>query len=325
MKQIQLPNTGKTTSQLGFGCSGLMTATGRRESLGLLEQAFEAGIRHFDVAPMYGYGAAEGCLGEFLARHPGEVSVTTKYGIPPPSNPGLVQAARRVVGPVLNLSPGIKRRLAGAAGAVTAPVPVGQFRVAEARASLDRSLAALRTERLDFWLLHEAEAQHLGDPGLLAVLQEAVSAGKVGAFGVGSSADKIAALVTHRAEYCPVLQFEWSVLDPPLERMAAFTMHHRALTANFADLSAALARQPSVRQRWSSEIGADLAQPGMLAALMLKAALVLNPDSIILVSSRNPAHIRENVRVAGDGALVEPARRLFYRVQLEGATVLVRG
>ena len=38
-------------------------------SLRLLEAAYDAGIRHFDVAPMYGYGEAESCLGEFRARH----------------------------------------------------------------------------------------------------------------------------------------------------------------------------------------------------------------------------------------------------------------
>ena len=60
-----------------------MGSISRRESLRLLEAAFDAGIRHFDVAPMYGYGEAEGCLGEFLQRHRADVTVTTKYGIPP--------------------------------------------------------------------------------------------------------------------------------------------------------------------------------------------------------------------------------------------------
>ena len=54
----------------------------RRQSLALLESAFEAGIRHFDTAPMYGYGEAESCLWEFLSKHPGEMTVTTKFGIP---------------------------------------------------------------------------------------------------------------------------------------------------------------------------------------------------------------------------------------------------
>ena len=55
---------------------------------------------------------------------------------------------------------------------------------------------------------------------------------------------------------------------------------------------------------------------------MLKAALVRNPDSVILVSSRNPEHIRENARVAGDSQLAEPARRLYALAQKEGTGVL---
>lgn len=324
MNQIPLADTGRQTSQLGFGCSSLMGATGRKESLELLEYAFNAGIRHFDVAPMYGYGAAEGCLGEFLARHPGEVTVTTKYGIPPPSNQGLMRAARRAVGPLLKAIPSVKKRLASAANTVTAAEPKAPFTAAAAEPSISHSLTELRTGRIDLLLLHEAEAEDLSDDTLLALLQSFVASGKLGAFGCGSSADKIPALLTRQPAYCPVLQFEWSVLDKPVTRIDAFTLHHRSLTAHFQELEAALRGNTSVRDCWSAEVNADLARPGMLAALMLKAALVLNPQSVILVSSRNRHHITENVRIAGDNTLVEPARKLYDVAQREAATVLVR-
>ena len=48
---------------------------------------------------------------------------------------------------------------------------------------------------------------------------------------------------------------------------------------------------------------------------MLKAALVLNPASIILFSSKNPAHIQANVHAAADATLEAPARRLYDLVQ----------
>ena len=86
MEQIRLASSGRETTRLGYGCSSIMGALGRRQSLRLLEAAYDAGIRHFDVAPMYGYGEAESCLGEFLQRHPGQLTVTTKYGIAPPKN-----------------------------------------------------------------------------------------------------------------------------------------------------------------------------------------------------------------------------------------------
>ncbi|HKO19656.1 MAG TPA: aldo/keto reductase, partial [Acidobacteriaceae bacterium] len=94
MQTVQVGTTGRTTTQLGYGCSSLMGAMGRAESLAILEAAFDAGIRHFDVAPMYGYGQAESVFGEFLVGHRGEVTVTTKYGIPPAKRQGLVSLAR---------------------------------------------------------------------------------------------------------------------------------------------------------------------------------------------------------------------------------------
>lgn len=318
MESVELGNTGRSTSRLGYGCSSLMGATGRKESLALLEVAFDAGLRHFDVAPMYGYGAAEGCLGEFLARHRADVTVATKYGIPPASNQGLLAAARRLAGPVVKLLPGLKRRLARAAESVAAaPEPRASFTAGEAKLSLERSLRELRTERIDVWLLHEVEAADLADDRLLRLLEDSAAAGTIGTFGAGSEGSRIAALLETRAAYCRVLQFEWSVLDPTLA-MPVFTLHHRSLTDNFRALHAALVSEAQVGRRWSEAVGHDLLRRETLASLMLKASLVRNPSSVVLFSSRDPAHIRHNVEVAGDASLAEPARRLHALVQAEG-------
>ena len=50
---------------------------------------------------------------------------------------------------------------------------------------------------------------------------------------------------------------------------------------------------------------------------MLKAALVMNPESIILFSSKNPVHIQANLKTAEDRALDAPARELHRLVQTE--------
>src|ERR1700761_7964871 len=129
----------RETTRLGYGCSSIMGALNRTQSLRLLEAAYDAGIRHFDVAPMYGYGQAESCLGEFRARHR-DITITTKYGIAPPKRGGVLRAARRVVGPMLQRVPALKRRIARAAGAVTAPAEKSRFTADEARVSLENSL-----------------------------------------------------------------------------------------------------------------------------------------------------------------------------------------
>jgi len=319
MEQIVLAEGGRrVTTRLGFGCSSLMAGIGRRESLRLLETAYDAGIRHFDVAPMYGYGEAESCLGEFIERHRNDVTLTTKYGIAPPKRARLLRAGRRLAEPVFQRVPSLKRRLARAAGAVTVPAVTSAFNPDEARASLENSFRLLRTDFIDLWLLHEPEAGGLRDERLLQYLRELVTRGRIGAFGVGSDSAKLAALLHERPAYCRVIQHDWSVLDAHEPASEAFHVHHRALTDHLRTLHDALLRNPQRLHRWSQAINFDLARREQLAALMLKAALVLYPNTILLVSSKNPAHIRQNVHVADDASLEAPARRLYDLVQREG-------
>jgi D-threo-aldose 1-dehydrogenase len=348
MEQIALADTGRTTTRLGFGCSSLMGATNRLNSLAILESAYDAGIRHFDVAPMYGYGEAEGCLGEFLQRHRGQITVTTKYGIPPAKNSTLISMSRRIVGPIVKTLPGLKQRLARAASAVTHSNEKATFTPQQAKASLERSITALRTDRIDVWLLHEVTADDLQDDALLNFLEEQVKKGTIGTFGIGSSFDKIPTLIAEHPAYCRTLQYEWSVLDPEIDLKAdlklnssfrpdpeqakrvegvvgkpailspsPFRIQHRALTNHFRSLHRTLTKDKKLCQRWSASTNTDLSNPANLANLMLKAALTMNPASIILFSSKNPRHILANATVATEDTLETPAREFHRLIQTE--------
>jgi D-threo-aldose 1-dehydrogenase len=322
MEQIALGTSGRHTTRLGFGCGNIMGAMGRRDSLKLLESAYDSGIRHFDVAPMYGYGEAESCLGEFLQRHRGQVTITTKYGIPPAKNAALIKVGRRIAGPIIKQLPNLKQRLAQAANTATRNDERSTFTATQAKTSLDRSLAALRSGHIDFWLLHEVKASDLQDDSLLDFLKGEIKKGTIGNFGIGSSADKIPALLAKRPAYCRTLQYEWSILDlqipdAPIHPIRPFRIHHRALTDNFRAIHAALINNKPLCKRWSASTNADLSSPEILANLMLKASLVMNPASIILFSSKNPVHIQANVRTADDATLNHPARQLYNLVQTE--------
>jgi aryl-alcohol dehydrogenase-like predicted oxidoreductase len=328
MQTIPLADTNRQTTRLGFGCGSIMGATNHRDSLKLLESAYEAGIRHFDVAPMYGYGEAEACLGDFLRHHRGQVTVTTKYGIAPPKKSAIIKLGRSLAGPILKQLPSLKHRLAQAANAATRNPERPTFTAAQAKASLDRSLLALRTDHIDLWLLHEATAHDLQDDTLLHLLEAEVKKGTIGTFGIGSSADKISALLARHPAYCRTLQYEWSVLDvliqdAPIHPSAPFRIHHRALTNNFRALHTALINNKPLCQRWSASTNTDLSHAEALAHLMLKASLVMNPASIILFSSKNRAHIQANVELAADASLELPARQLYNLVQSERDQLLM--
>ena len=322
MQFIELADTGRTTTRLGFGCSSLMGSMGRRASLAILEAAYDAGIRHFDVAPRYGYGEAESCLGEFLQRHRNNVTVTTKYGIPPAKKSSLISAARRIAGPLIKTLPTLKHRLAQAAKAATRTSETATFTAQQAKSSLERSLVALRTDHIDLWLLHEASAADLHDDTLLHLLEQERQRGTIGTFGIGSSADKIPTLLAERPSYCHALQYEWSVLAPkvdvlPTTAAKPFRIHHRALSDNFRSLHRALTDNRELCKRWSASTNIDLSNVKDLGRLMLKAALLMNPSSIILFSSKNSHHINANAKLADDRTLDAPAAALYRLIQSE--------
>jgi len=330
MEQIILGDTGRLTTRLGFGCSSLMGASSRRASLAILESAYDAGIRHFDVAPAYGYGEAESCLGDFLQRHRDQVTIATKYGIPPAKNSFLMSVGRRIAGPIAKSFPGLKQRLTSTANTVSHNPERATFTSAQAKASLERSLTALRTDRIDLWLLHEASAADLQDHALLNLLEEEVEKNTIGTFGIGSAASKIPALLSERPAYCHTLQYEWSVLDPiieakPLFPQMQFRIHHRALTTNFRSLHRALTHNKALCQRWSASTNVDLNNSRDLARLMLKASLVMNAASVILFSSKDPRHIHSNVQIARDQSLDNAARQFYELVQLEHDQLLTNG
>jgi len=342
METVEIGNSGGRTTRLGFGCSSVMGSQGRSQSLRMLESAFEAGIRHFDVAPLYGYGEAEACVGEFLKRHP-EATVTTKFGLEPPMQGALKSLARSILRPVVNALPGVRAKLSGAAAKAAskqvgpAPAPQGPrvsradaYTPEKAQASLERSFKALQRDHIDLWLMHEVVASDLPPAGsaaseaLLRVLEDAVTSGKVGRFGVGSEREMIPALIAQHPAFCRTQQYEWSVLDPVPEPSAAFRIHHRALTDKFSSLREALAARPRTADRWATEVGADIGSAAVLAQLMMKASLISNPASIILFSSKNPHHIAANARLVEDPALDDAARRFYALVQAEGGPLFGR-
>ena len=305
---IELPGTGRRTTRLGFGGSGLMGGMSERESLRLLETAFDAGIRHFDVAPSYGHGLAERCLGKFLRGKAGQVTVATKYGILPPQRAGLLGAARNVFRPVARQLPAVRKRLAQAAAGLKSRA---RFSAEEATRSLENSLRELAIERVDLWLLHEAMADDLDDSDLLPWLEKSRQQGRIGTFGVGTERSHLNALWQRHRDYCGVLQFEHSVVDPAPNFPGAFYIHHRAISGAVAALRESFALDLQLCRRWSSAVDADLDQSEVLAVLLLRAAMSSNSNGIVLFSSRTSAHIQDDVRIANDPAWAARSQRFL--------------
>lgn len=88
MRATQIRGVGETglkVTALGMGCAslgGLYSPVDAATCLATLQAAWDAGIRYFDAAPMYGLGRAEHMLGHFLREHvaDAEAIVSTKVG-----------------------------------------------------------------------------------------------------------------------------------------------------------------------------------------------------------------------------------------------------
>lgn len=170
------------TTRLGFGTAALGRSLSRHERVRLLETAYDAGIRYFDTAPLYGGGAAEEALGRFLQGRT-DVIVATKAGIQPLSTP------RR-----------LGSRLSGAAAARS-----GLFAPAEVRASLHGSLRRLRTSRVDRLLLHEVAASQVTDD-LLETLNAFVGEGLVAQLGIATGSTETQRILGRRERFPDVVQ-----------------------------------------------------------------------------------------------------------------------
>ena len=174
---------------LGFGCASLYGLPGKRERRAVLESAYDLGIRHFDVAPIYGLGIAEAELADFAQTHT-DIRIATKFGIRPTVIGHLAGFVQPPIRRMLQTSATVKSKVkqsgaapdAGAVGRVL--YSRGDYSAASAKRALVSSLRALRTERIDYFLLHEPVGVPADDyRDLVDYLETQRSRGVIGYWG----------------------------------------------------------------------------------------------------------------------------------------------
>ncbi len=295
-KAITVPGIGIKIPVLGFGCSSL-TGTGRKNADRLLGTAFDAGVRHFDVARYYGYGEAEKILGTFVKTRRTEVTITTKFGIDAPQKTGALRIALRAGRQIVRLLPAARKAMQRRAQTF---VKSGKFSATEARASLETSLRELGTDYVDFFLLHDYAEDDPVSQETVAFLEDAVKTGKMRYFGLGTGIHSIVRALAAQAELCKVIQFEDSVLIRNAEKLppnprVQLVITHGALSASFRSVSTFLKAHPDTAKQWSERIGVDCASDDSLSALLLNFAVDANPGGLVLFSSRNAARVARNI------------------------------
>jgi len=306
MRSITLPGSGREVPQLGFGCAYLLgPGLDRTKSRRLLDAAYDAGIRHFDVARLYGQGHTEGLLGEFLREHH-DATVTTKYGIVPPSNQQRVlEALQRRVPALHSRTRWLKRN------------DKARFTASDARASLERSLRLLGRDRIELLLLHEPTLDDLVHDDLLDFLESQKSAGTIGNFGIGGEFYRMESLRSQYPAYTPVLQFEHSIFGPEINLGGSYFIHYRIFAKPCQILAQRFNSDQKLARSWSETVGRDLQDPQQLAKLVLRASLDKYPSTLTLFSTGSEEHIFDNVVAATDASLAAPAQRLWEQVRAD--------
>lgn len=306
-EKVLLAAAGRWTTRAGFGCSGLMGALSRRESLVLLSAAWDAGVRHFDVAPLYGHGEAERLLGSFLAGRRDQATLVTKFGLEPTGNSKFTELARAVARPLLRKASVLRPH--GTRNTSRPPVRA-PLDPRNAERSLVRSLRALQTDCIDVLLLHEPEVEQLQDDGLLAFLEGSVRKGLIRSFGIGGGSSNTSNVFRSRPGYCPIVQCDWSVFDDEMPQYPGSDLI----------VFGAIARHRYVRTPLNRGEA-----PHINAEVMLRATAMALPNSVILFSSRNAAHVASSARAVTDTTFDSPARHLLASSGRSGTSLLKDG
>ena len=201
---VRFDRSGLETSKLALGLSRIHYLSSARERQNLLARAADLGIRHFDAARSYGDGSAEAALGRFLSERRSEFIVATKFGLPANR---LIEAVPLAAQP-LRAVRSIARR--AGLGSPTSP----NLTAAGLRASVERSLRALRLDYIDILFLHEPSLVRLEEAEvLLAEVNRQKSKGTIRFIGLAGGwveTVEIMKILPPLADIVQVPENDWS-------------------------------------------------------------------------------------------------------------------
>lgn len=303
-RTIKLGRTGIETTALGFGSANLYRLPSATQRAEILWVAYDAGVRHFDVAPMYGLGLAETEIGRFARRRRDTITIATKFGVAPTR---LARYIRHVQGParrLLEAFPNIRNQArkkaagpqSGLAG--TLLYSAEGYCPAAARKSLERSLHALNTEYIDLFLLHDPLPGSVRSEDVSCCLEDARSSGLIRSWGLAGEPAPCLQIASDFAGGYEVLQVRddiWlrSARHVPADvgGLITYGIWGDALPRLMRSISA----DPRERARWTKLTGEDCGNPEKVASLLLAVALRENNSGIVLFSTIRPQRISQAI------------------------------
>ena len=314
MRELLLPGTEIRTTQLGFGCAGLMRVATRTRRQALLCEAYDCGIRHFDVARMYGLGEVEAEVGRFIKGRRDNVVIASKFGIEVKSRRKGIVALQGVARRIIALSPRLRRLARRKSKDMYLP---RKYDVETARKSLQASLRQLGTDHLDILFLHEPSIEDLVGTDIFEFLEKSVSAGLIRAYGVAGYPGTLLPISREMPELVPIIQMP----NDAIERQAKMFEHEKSAMITFSPYSTALEvinahmhSSKDVARRWSEAVSCDMTDCNNIASFLLKYCLWDNMSGVVLFASTRSEHIKAAAIIADDSQRDQNRLQAFIKL-----------
>jgi D-threo-aldose 1-dehydrogenase len=286
MNSVVLPGTEIQATQLGFGCARLFRVPSSSQRQRLLHAAFDAGIRHFDVARMYGLGAAEAELGRFAAGRRDQLTIATKFGIEPNASAQRWRAFQNVARWTMARVPPLRRLAAAKSAGLYQP---RDFSPAAAARSLETSLRELQTDYVDLFLLHEPTPNDAVGDCLASWLETARQAGKIRTHGLAGPLSDISAVAEREPALAVVLQCPYAALNSDRPRAKLDARHlivtYGVFSETLTKVTDALPSNAETCARWPALSAAMLDDPDVIGRALLRHGLKTNRRGITLFST----------------------------------------
>ena len=267
MQSVQLPKTDIRVSRLSFGTAGLHHLATRRSRMRLLSAAADAGFRHFDTSPLYGYGIGETELGRLSRQCDRSITIATKVGLYPPLGAGS------------NLSSVWFRKIAGKLVPRLSAARMSWV-IAEAQRSLENSLLRLNRDCVDVLFMHEPSSDLYDADEWLNWFERQRDAGKIRAWGLAGPSAGMTSLLRSNHPLANVLQVRDGLANREADVLA---QNGRNMQFTYGYLSEHISQKDQ-----------------MSPAKILSAALARNRTGSIVVSTRKLNRVAELVEMASE-------------------------
>jgi diketogulonate reductase-like aldo/keto reductase len=194
---------------------------------------------------------------------------------------------------------------------------------ASIRAHLEESLRKLRSDHVDYYLLHDCHPAYVNGE-VMGLLESLVQEGKIRRYGVGTHRHAARRILEEWQQFQGVVQIPSHLLLPDTDW---FVQHappplftHSALRP-LEGPGGAGPEMGRLIDRWAALSGQDPADPALPGQLFLLGALHQNPNGCVIFSTRTPARVIGNAGLLALLGRCGPALDSLLAAESGNATV----